>query len=88
MQSAMYCTDRQWCDLVGLTKSLHVERIQADPNFKSTILPKIRDFYFTAILPELACLQAVIREPTQWVTKEWKQIYMNLINGENDCICN
>ena len=28
MQYAMYYTDRQWCDLVVLTKSLHVERIK------------------------------------------------------------
>ena len=81
IQCALYCTDRQWCDLVVLTKSLHIERIKADSNFKATILPKIRDFYFTAILPELACPQAVIREPTQWVTDEWRKIYMTLVNG-------
>jgi len=63
--SVQCCTDRQWRDLVVLTKSLHVERIQADPNFKSTMLPKTRDFYFTAVPPELACPQVVIREPTQ-----------------------
>ena len=80
IQCAMVCTDRQWCDLVVLTKSLHVERIRADTNFKSTILPKLRDFYFTAILPELACPQAMIREPTQWVTEEWKKIYMTINN--------
>ena len=78
IQCELFCTNRQWCDLVVLTKSLHIERIFADPNFTSKVLPKLRNFYFTAILPELACPQAVIREPSQWMSEEWEKIYMGL----------
>jgi len=81
MQCAMFCTDRKWCDLAVLTKSLHIERIVADPNFKLTILPKLRNFYFTAILPKLASPQAVIREPTEWVSEDWNKIYTSLDSG-------
>ena len=75
----MFCTNRQWCDLVVLTKTLHIQRIFADPEFKSKILPKLRQFYFTAILPELACPQAVIREPLEWMSNEWETTYIGLI---------
>ena len=78
IQCALFCTSRKWSDLVVLTKSLHIERISADLNFTSKILPKLRKFYFTAILPELACPQAVIREPSQWMTEEWEKTYISL----------
>ena len=74
----MYCTKRSWCDLVVLTKTVHIERIQADPNFSSNIVPKLKDFYFTAVLPELASQQSKIREPEEWVTDEWKETYLHL----------
>ena len=38
IQCAMFCTNRQWCYLVVLTKTLHIQRIFADPEFKSKIL--------------------------------------------------
>ena len=81
MQCAMFCTNRHWCDLVVLTKSLNIERIFADPEFKLKTLPKLRHFYFTAILPELACPQAVIREPSEWMCDKWETTYMGLITS-------
>ena len=81
IQCALFCITRQWCNLVVLTKSLHIERIVADPNFKSIVLPKLRNFYFTAILPELASPQAGIIEQTKWVSEEWKKIYMSFDSG-------
>ena len=78
VQCAMYCTNRQWCDFVVMTKNLHVERIAADVEFERKIIPKLKDFYFTAVLPELASPQANIREPCHWVTNEWKKLYLQL----------
>ena len=78
IQCELFCTNRQWCDLVVLAKFLHIERIFADPNFTSKVLPKLRNFYFTAFLPELACPQAVIREPSQRMSEEWEKIYIGL----------
>ena len=72
IQCAMYCTNRQWYDLVVMTKNLHIERITVDPQFEKKIIPKLKEYYFTAVLPELASPQAVIREPCQWLTKEWE----------------
>ena len=43
-QCALFCTSRKWCDLVVLTKSLHIERISVDSNFTSNVLPKLRKF--------------------------------------------
>ena len=77
-QCAMYCTNRQWCDLVVMTKTFYVERIAVDPKFKEKVIPKLKEFYFTAVLPELASPQTVIREPCQWITEEWKCTYLQL----------
>lgn len=78
IQCAMYCTNRQWCDLVVMTKNLHIERITIDFAFEEKIIPKLKEFYFTAVLPELASPQAVIREPCHWLTNEWNSTYLQL----------
>ena len=78
IQCAMYCTNRQWYDLVVMTKNLHIERITVDPQFEEKIIPKLKEYYFTTVLPELASPQAVIREPCQWLTKEWEFTYLQL----------
>ena len=62
-----------------LMKSLHIERISADSNFTSSVLPKLMKFYFTAILSEQAYPQAMIQEPSQCVTEEWEKTYMSLV---------
>ena len=55
-----------------MTKNLHIERITVDFEFERKTVPKLKEFYFTAVLPELASPQA-ITEPSQWVTNEWKK---------------
>jgi len=65
VQCAMYCTKRRWCDLVTLTKTIHIGKIPMDLRFSTNILPKLKHFYFTAVLPEMATLQAKIREPEE-----------------------
>ena len=79
IQAAMYCTRMKWCDFVVRTNvDLHVERVPWDPQFWTSVLPKLHNFYFTAILPELALPRmhtGGIREPKEWLSRPeaWKQ---------------
>ena len=43
-----------------------------------SILPKLREFYFYAILPELTLPHNPIREPGEWL--EDKEAWLNKIN--------
>lgn len=55
VQATMYCTQRKWCDFVVRTsKDIHIERIHWSSEFWCAAFPKLREFYFTAVLPELA----------------------------------
>ena len=77
----MYCTQRLWCDLVVRTKDMHIERIYYQPEFwLKKVLPKLKAFLFTAILPELASPlgATAIREPTDRLKKEWGEIFTSL----------
>ena len=81
IQATMYCTKRKWCDfVVRTTVDLHKEslRIVWDPQFWLSVLPVLRTFYFTAILPELALpriQKGGIREANGWLKDPaaWKQ---------------
>lgn len=67
LQCQLYCTNRDWCDFVLQTeKDMHIERIHKDTSWWATILDKLEAFYFSALLPELACPRhhRGIREPT------------------------
>jgi len=78
MQYAMFCIKHKWCHLVVMAMDLHIERIYFNSNFCEKFLPKLREFYFTAILPELASEQGAIHEPDQWLTDEWTNAYLQL----------
>jgi len=71
LKATMFCTKHSWCDfIVKTTQDIHIERIQYDKTFLEGVLPKLRPFYFDAILPELACPhypQCGIREPSDWI---------------------
>ena len=55
IQAAMFCTQRKWCDFVVRTSvDLHIERIKWNDKFWDGIVPKLKRFYFEALLPELA----------------------------------
>ena len=79
VQAAMYCTMRTWCDFVVRTSTdLHIERLRWDSAFWSAIMPWLQEFYFTAILPELALPnlhKGGIREPSSWLSDAdtWKK---------------
>ena len=67
VQCQMFCCNLEWCDFVVRTnKELHVERIFRDQDWWNKQLPKLKNFYFNALLPELACPRynkGGIREP-------------------------
>ncbi len=71
VQCQLYCVDKTWCDFVVRTnKELHVERIYRDAKWWGLQLAKLRKFYFSSLLPELACPRfryGGIREPTEAV---------------------
>ena len=68
IQCQLYCVNTHWCDFVVRTnKDMHVERIYRDEEWWKAQLEKLRKFYFSALLPELACTRyrrGGIREPT------------------------
>ena len=72
IQAAMFCTGRKWCDFVVRTNvDIHIERVEWNEQLWEGILPKLRDFYFTGLLPELAQplypSSGSIREPSNWL---------------------
>ena len=56
IQCQLYCTGRAWCDFVVRTdRDMHVERIYRDASWWSSNMAKLKTFYFSSLLPELAC---------------------------------
>ena len=80
IQCTMFCTQRKWCDLVVRTQDIHIERITYDDDFWTSVMPKLKAFYFTAVLPELSFPLGVtaIREPSDKYKKEWQDIFKHL----------
>lgn len=71
VQMAMFCTNRKWCDFIlRTTIDYYCERVQFDESFCTGLLPSLRRFYITAILPELALKAKPIREPKHWIADE------------------
>ena len=71
VHATMYCTQRKWRDFVVKTETdLHVERIHWNSEFLSSAKSRLREFYFTAILPEFVLPRqhkGGIREPSDWL---------------------
>lgn len=67
VQCQLYCTDKEWCDFIVRTeKDIHIERIGRDRKWWDVQMDKCFNFYFSALLPELACpryRKGGIREP-------------------------
>ncbi len=67
IQCQLYCEGKEWCDYVVRTeKDISIQRITRDNKWWEEQLPRIKNFYFNALLPELACpryRQGGIREP-------------------------
>ena len=68
---AMFCTKREWCDFILCTTiDYNCEQVQFNETFCARLLPSLRRFYVTAILPELAFKAKPIREPKEWIADE------------------
>ena len=80
VQCTMYCTQRQWCDIVIRAKDIYIERVYFQKEFWIKVLPKLKEFYFTAILPELASPlgSKAIREPTDTFKATWREAFTPL----------
>ena len=67
IQCQLYCTDRNWCDFVLRTDvAMHVQRIERDRLWWDSNISKLKKFYFSSLLPELASprfRQGGIRDP-------------------------
>ena len=67
IQCQLHCVNREWCDFVVRTElDMHVERVHRDRKWWDQQLPKLKAFYYDALLPELACPRSgkgAIREP-------------------------
>ena len=67
VQSQLYCADKEWCNfIVRTSKDMHVERIYRDKEWWDLQMDKCHYFYFSALLPVLACPRhgkGGIREP-------------------------
>ena len=70
VQGQLFCTGREWCDFaLSTTVECYVERIHVDRELWATILPKLKSFYFSVLLPELAYpmfYNGGIREPADY----------------------
>ena len=64
--------------VVRTSTDLHIERLTWDPDFWFAAMPRLREFYFTAVLPELALPnqhKGGIRETSSWLTnaEAWRR---------------
>ena len=81
-QGLLHICNMPWIDFVVRTCNpyqLHIERIEKDNNEWDRWLPKLRAFYFSALLPELCCPRygkvPGIREPGVWVRMKQKHYF-------------
>ena len=55
VQGQMAICSKQWCDFVIYTSvGISIQRIPFDPTVWTTMLVKLREFYFTSLVPKLA----------------------------------
>ena len=73
-QGLLYVCEMKWIDFVVRTENpyeLHIERIMLDDELISKMLPKLKQFYYKALLPEIVVPRhgkfPGIREPGIWV---------------------
>ena len=56
IQGQMVILERDYCDFVCWTPlAIHIERIDYDDEFVSTMIPKLDSFFLKAILPRILC---------------------------------
>ena len=83
IQFAMFCSNTKWCDFfLRTTVDTHCERINVDERMCYSNLPKLREFYFCAILPQLTFPHDPIREPEEWLQN--KEAWLHQIQTATD----
>ena len=82
----MFCTQQKWCDLVVRTQDIHIH-IEYDDEFWASVMPKLKAFYFTAVLQELSFPLGVtaIREPSDELKKKWQDV-LNIYRLMHACL--
>ena len=86
IQTTMLCAKRERCDFVVCTKEdMHIERVTYNKELViKKWIPSLQEFYFNALLPELACprhQQGGICEPEDWLgnsSDEWQNKVSNM----------
>lgn len=54
VQAQLMCTGAKYCDFIVYTeKGVHVERMEPDVSFMEDTVPRAKQFFHTALLPEL-----------------------------------
>jgi len=62
-----------------MAKTIHSHRKDyINKDHWTATLQKVKLFYFTAVLPELASPQQPVREPSEWLQQEWTEMYDTL----------
>jgi len=65
VQFAMFCTNTKWCDFHFRTLvDVHFERVPFNGEYCLSVLPKLKEFYFCAVLPDQ---HDPIREAKDWI---------------------
>ena len=72
VQCTIFYTKHTWCFVV-MTKTLRIQLIDYNIGFLSTVLTKLKAFYFTTILPRLVSPRPAVREPSEWITTDWEE---------------
>lgn len=86
IQGLLEITGRKWCDLVVYTfKGIAISRIYRDSDFWNIhILPKIKEFYYYYLLPQiLRPMDTIPREGRRWTL--FRNRPLNFNNGLFDC---
>ena len=61
-----------------MTKNIYIQRVTFSEEYWSAVLSKLKTFYFTAMLLQLASPRAIPREPSEWLQQEWQDKYQTL----------
>ena len=64
----MFCTNTKWCDFDFRTLvDAHFQFIPYNEEYCLFVLPKLKELYFCAVLPELTDQHDLIREVKDWI---------------------
>jgi len=65
IKSISLCTNTKWCDLTLV--DAHFECVLYNEDYCLSVFPKLKEFYFCAVLPELTDQHYPIQEAKDWI---------------------